>query len=247
MSAARLFAVVPAAGIGSRVGGERPKQYQSLAGQPVLQHSLTALLACPAIEQIVVALRAHDHWADSVPALGDRRVRRVVGGAERADSVLAGLCALATVGAPHDWVLVHDAARPCLQRGDLERLISRSDACGESGEGAILAQPVVDTLKQAGDDGRVIRTIDRRRLWRAQTPQMFRLGELRRALEQALAAGEAVTDEASAMERVGHAVQLVAGAASNLKVTLPEDLALAAFYLAEAAGNAQAVTAPGPH
>jgi 2-C-methyl-D-erythritol 4-phosphate cytidylyltransferase len=142
--------------------------------------------------------------------------------------VLAGLQALAAQAAASDWVLVHDAARPCLQPADSARLIARVTG---SGTGGILAEPIVDTVKQAAEDGLVERTLDRATLWRAQTPQMFRLGELRRALAHAAQQGLPVTDEASAMEMAGYPVQLVAGASSNLKVTVPQDLQLAAWYL----------------
>jgi 2-C-methyl-D-erythritol 4-phosphate cytidylyltransferase len=155
-------------------------------------------------------------------------VRTTTGGEQRADSVLAGLACLDGRAADSDWVLVHDAARPCLCADDLQRLIS---AVRGSDIGGILAEPVVDTVKRASADGLVEATLDRDRLWRAQTPQMFRLGELRSALQRALAAGEAITDEASAMEHAGFPVQLVRGSPANLKVTVAEDLALAAWYL----------------
>jgi 2-C-methyl-D-erythritol 4-phosphate cytidylyltransferase len=144
--------------------------------------------------------------------------------------VQAGLQALSKQAAPDDWVLVHDAARPCLPAQDTQRLITQVTA---SGTGGILAEPVVDTVKQAGADGLVAATLDRSTLWRAQTPQMFRLGELRRALDQAMQQGLEITDEASAMEMAGYPVQLVVGSSRNLKVTVPADLELAAWYLQE--------------
>jgi 2-C-methyl-D-erythritol 4-phosphate cytidylyltransferase len=230
----RLFAVVPAAGLGRRMGGECPKQYLSLGGLPLLHHSVRALLEQARIERVAVALHLADDRAGELPILEDSRILRVTGGTERADSVLAGLQALAEVARDEDWVLVHDAARPCLPQADIERLIERVLA---RGEGGILALPVVDTLKESDDRGHVRTTVDRERFWRAQTPQMFRLGELREALSRALAAGAPVTDEASAMEGAGYPVQLVEGSATNLKVTVPEDLALAAYYLAAARGR----------
>ena len=211
------------------MGGELPKQYLEVAGATLLEHSLSALLRCESLEVVAVVLHPDDRRADALSALADTRVRRVVGGAERSDSVLAGLQALAREFAAEDWVLVHDAARPCLRRADLERLIGEVRA---GGIGGILAEPIVDTVKLAGDDGLVARTLDRNRLWRAQTPQMFRLGELRAALAAARNRGLAVTDEASAMEMAGHPVRLVAGSPGNLKVTVPDDLQLAAWYLA---------------
>ncbi len=221
-------AVVPAAGVGARMAADTPKQYLALAGRTLLEHSLAVLLGNPAIATIAVALHPADERAASLALLQDPRVRLTSGGAERADSVLAALDCLADHAADSDWVLVHDAARPCLPAADLQRLLT---AVCDSGVGGILAEPMVDTVKQADADGRVQATLDRSQLWRAQTPQMFRLGELREALASALAAGTTVTDEASAMELAGHPVQLVRGSAANLKITVPEDLALAAWYL----------------
>ncbi|WP_116364585.1 2-C-methyl-D-erythritol 4-phosphate cytidylyltransferase [Parahaliea mediterranea] len=229
MSPPALYAVIPAAGIGRRMGSELPKQYLRAAGEPLLAHSLRALLKCAAIRRVVVALHPQDQWADGLTELADPRVMRVDGGAERVDSVMAGLDSLQKIAYEDDWVLVHDAARPCLLAKDLQALIDRVSA--GAGGGGILAQPVVDTLKRSADGRRVQATVDRQHYWRAQTPQMFRLGELRAALAAALAAGVAVTDEASAMEWAGHPVQLVEGSAANLKVTVPADLALAEWYL----------------
>jgi 2-C-methyl-D-erythritol 4-phosphate cytidylyltransferase len=226
----RCFAVLPAAGIGARMGVEIPKQYLEIQGRSLLEYSVEALLACDAVSALALVLHPQDAHASTLPLLRDTRVLSAVGGAERSDSVLAGLNALSTVAEEDDWVLVHDAARPCLRAKDVQRLV---DVVIGNGEGGILAQRVVDTVKQATPDGLVQATLDRSRLWRAQTPQMFRLGELRGALELARRDDAPVTDEASAMELAGHPVQLVEGPASNLKVTLPEDLALAAWYLAQ--------------
>ena len=226
----RCHAVLPAAGIGARMGGDTPKQYLQISGTTLLEYSLRALLACEHISTVAVALHPEDSHADGIDLLGNARVRRLEGGAERADSVLAGLQALSLEADDADWVLVHDAARPCVSPGDIEGLIA---AVAGSDCGGILARPVVDTVKQATAEGRVRATLDRSTLWRAQTPQMFRLGELRKALQEALQGGLAITDEASAMELSGYPVQLVPGPASNLKVTVPEDLALAAWYLSQ--------------
>ena len=230
VSPQRCWAVVPAAGVGSRMGADLPKQYLQLAGATVLEHSLNALLASRRLSGVVVALAPDDRRALRLPVFGDERIQRVVGGEQRSDSVQAALAALLEQGDPGDWVLVHDAARPCLPADDLNRLIDRVTA---SGVGGLLAAAIVDTVKQATDAGLVARTLDRNLLWRAQTPQMFRLGELQAALESAKGQGLVVTDEASAMELAGHPVQLVPGSARNLKVTLPEDLQLAAWYLGE--------------
>ena len=233
----RCWAVLPAAGIGSRMGAELPKQYMQLAGATLLEHSLQALLSCARITSVVVALHPQDARARSVPLLCNDRVQTVVGGEQRSDSVLAGLDALFEQAAPQDWVLVHDAARPCLRAADIEALI---EAVSARNIGGILAEPIVDTVKQASVDALVERTLDRTTLWRAQTPQMFRLEELRLALRRAREQALAVTDEASAMELAGYPVQLVAGHAGNLKVTVPADLPLAAWYLqAESTGETQ--------
>ncbi len=227
--ATRCWAVVPAAGVGARMGAPVPKQYLTVAGATVLEHSLRALLACDRIVGLVVALGPGDERGRGLPALGDPRVQVVTGGEQRSDSVLAGLESLARCAEPGDWVLVHDAARPCLETADVERLIERVTA---TGTGGLLAEPIADTVKQAGPDGLVLRTLDRSTLWRAQTPQAFRLDLLREALAGATRRELVITDEASAMELAGHPVQLVPGPASNLKITLPGDLELAAFYLA---------------
>ncbi|MEE4144317.1 MAG: 2-C-methyl-D-erythritol 4-phosphate cytidylyltransferase [Halieaceae bacterium] len=226
----RCWGVLPAAGVGSRMGADLPKQYLQLAGATVVEHSLNALLASPRLAGVVVALHPDDRRAARLPVFGDERVQRVAGGAQRSDSVQAALAALLAQGEPGDWVLVHDAARPCLPADDLERLIDRVTT---SGVGGLLATAIVDTVKQATEAGLVARTLDRTLLWRAQTPQMFRLGELHAALDSARGQGLVITDEASAMELAGHPVQLVPGSARNLKVTLPEDLQLAAWYLGE--------------
>jgi 2-C-methyl-D-erythritol 4-phosphate cytidylyltransferase len=228
MTPERCWGVVPAAGIGSRMAAGLPKQYLQVAGSTLLEHSLYALLASGRLAGVVVALHRSDELAARLPVFADARVRRVVGGEHRSDSVRAALSALLSEGEPQDWVLVHDAARPCLQADDLVRLIERVTAVGTGG---ILAEAIVDTVKEATSEGLVMRTLDRSRLWRAQTPQMFRLGELHTALENAQAQGLAMTDEASAMELAGYPVQLVPASARNLKVTLPGDLQLAAWYL----------------
>jgi 2-C-methyl-D-erythritol 4-phosphate cytidylyltransferase len=158
----------------------------------------------------------------------------VPGGETRSDSVLAALAKLALVASAQDWVLVHDAARPCVLPTEIESLVA---IVKTGGVGGILAEPVVDTVKQASEDGRVVATLDRRCLWRAQTPQMFRVGLLHAALADARASGAPVTDEASAMELAGHPVQLVSGSARNFKVTVPEDLQLAEFFLRTTAGE----------
>ena len=220
-----LWAVVPAAGSGTRMAADRPKQFLQLRGRPLLYWSVAVLLRRDDLRGCAVALApAAELPESSLPQ--DARLSFCAGGASRAASVLAGLASLPA--ADEDWVLVHDGARPCLDRISLDALIHR---VGETGVGGLLAEPVTDTLKQADAALRVQSTVPRDGLWRAQTPQMFRFGELYRALEQALGDDADITDEASAMERAGYPVQLVAGSAVNLKVTHGPDLALAGYYL----------------
>jgi 2-C-methyl-D-erythritol 4-phosphate cytidylyltransferase len=218
------------------MGGDLPKQYLEVAGATLLEHSVRALLQCEQVAAVVVALHPQDTRAATLPLLRDPRVQTVTGAQERSGSVLAALQRLADSALPDDWVLVHDAARPCVQAEDINKLMA---LVINSGTGGILAEPIVDTVKQCDDDLLITATLDRSALWRAQTPQMFRLQALRDALMSAHAQGLPVTDEASAMEMAGHAVQLVAGAAGNLKVTVAADLPLAAWYLqARRGGNA---------
>ncbi|WP_421248568.1 2-C-methyl-D-erythritol 4-phosphate cytidylyltransferase [Aeromonas jandaei] len=221
-----LTAIVPAAGIGSRMGAECPKQYLQLTGKTILEHTLERLLAHPAIGQVIVALAPHDRWFDTLPVAQDERILRVEGGAERAFSVLNALHV-----AQGEWVLVHDAARPCLTHGDLDALIATAMTSG----GAILGSRVRDTMKRSDAAGNIIATVEREQLWHALTPQMFPTGPLRRALEEGLALGATITDEASAMERAGFAVRMVEGRADNIKVTRPEDLSLAGLFLSQQA------------
>ncbi len=222
------WAVVPAAGAGRRMGGAVPKQYLPLAGGSVLDHTIERLLSVPRIDGLLVALSTDDErWAGSRFA-ADPRVTRVAGGEERCHSVLNALRALAGRADADDWVLVHDAARPCVRPADIDRLIER---LRDHPVGGLLAGPLHDTVKRADDLGQIAATLPRETLWRAFTPQMFRLGPLARALEQALADGYLVTDEASAMEHAGFAPLLVEGNPDNIKITRPGDLALAEFFL----------------
>lgn len=222
----RHFAIVPAAGSGSRFGAEKPKQYLSLLGRPLIHHTLAALTACPDIDRVWVILAPDDtewdrhDWSQLGPKLETVRC----GGATRADSVGNGLQAAAMVAADDDWILVHDAARPCLS-GDM--LAALFDELADDPVGGILAVPVADTLKRADTEQRVAATEPRDGLWQAQTPQMFRYGLLREALEKC----RAVTDEAGAIEALGLQPKLVRCDATNLKVTYPADLALAAMIL----------------
>ncbi len=226
--AVRRWAIVPAAGQGSRFGAARPKQYTPLLGRPMLSWTLAALLAEPCIDGIVVSLAQGDtHW-QGLPEFSNPRVRRCTGGTRREHSVVNGLDALDDDARDTDWVLVHDAARPCLRRRDLELLFAalESDAVG-----GLLAVPVSDTLKREVGHQRVGETVARDGLWRALTPQMFRYALLLRALRLCLERDRPVTDEASAIESLGLQPRLVRGRADNVKVTNPEDAALAEAIL----------------
>ncbi len=225
MTPPRFFALVPAAGVGERSGAGQPKQYVEIAGRPMLAHTLAALAAVPRLSQTLVVLSpSDDRFEAALPDCGAWVAR--VGGASRAESVLGGLAELRRRGAgDDDWVLVHDAARCLLQPAWVDALI---DACQHDAVGGLLAQPVADTLKAGGADGRVSATVDRRDKWAAQTPQMFRLGLVERAL---LALGAAATDEASAVEALGLAPRLVRASMANFKVTWPEDFELAQRWL----------------
>ncbi len=222
------WAVVPAAGVGRRMGSDIPKQYLSLNGRQVIEHTLQRLLDHPLIEQTLVALSPNDAWWPATAYANHAGVIAVDGGAERCHSVLNALHRLSEMAADHDWVLVHDAARPCLRVGDIDRLIEQLN---DHPVGGILGMPVRDTMKRADADGQITETVCREGLWHAFTPQMFRLGALREALSQALEQGLQVTDEASAIELAGDSPKLVEGHPDNIKITRPEDLALAAFYL----------------
>lgn len=219
------FALVPAAGSGSRMGAATPKQYLDLLGQPLIWHTIRALSAVPEIARVCVVISAGDEWWDGYDwSAFDRLDVLRCGGATRAESVLNGLreCGAGS----GDWALVHDAARPCLDPALVSAMIAelRDDAVG-----GILAVPVADTLKRAAGEKRILRTEPRDGLWQAQTPQMFRRGELIAALEAGL--GPDITDEASALEKQGRSPKLVMGSPWNLKVTWPQDLQLAEMIL----------------
>ncbi len=227
-SSPRFWVVIPAAGSGMRMGAALPKQYLPLAGSTVIEHSMARLAALPGVAGLVVALAADDpYWSALKLQLGVP-VQRITGGAERCHSVLAALTWLLGVADAHDWVLVHDAARPCVRRADLQRLLY---TLADDPVGGLLAIPARETKKRADASGRVLQTVDRTDLWKAQTPQMFRLGALHEALSSAINAGVLVTDEASAMERAGLMPRLVEGHSDNIKITRPEDLVLAEFYI----------------
>jgi 2-C-methyl-D-erythritol 4-phosphate cytidylyltransferase len=218
----RYFGLIPAAGSGSRFGSAGAKQYSLLAGKSVLHHAVERLLAAPEIEIVFVVLAPQDtgfrerDWS----AFGARIAPLYCGGATRRDSVLNGLIAAVDAVEPNDWVLVHDAARPCLGQAELRRLI---ETAGKDEVGGILAIPLADTLKRGDEDRRILATEPRDGLWQAQTPQMFRHGMLLRALRGA----PLVTDEAAAIEGLGYKPLLVEGSTRNIKVSFPSDLEMA--------------------
>ena len=229
----RYFALIPAAGVGARMGAAYPKQYATLAGKSMLRHVLDTFAAHEAITHTFAVVSGDDGYIDDVmqddgiaggPSLAGRVTIVHDGGDTRRQSVLNGLLAMRPQIADDEWVLVHDAARPGLSAALVDRLIAgvRDDEVG-----GLLALPVVDTLKRSDSDGRVSATVPRTCLWSAQTPQMFRYGLLKKALE----AAADVTDEAGAIEAMGLAPRLVAGSPRNMKVTLPGDLSLAELYL----------------
>src|SRR5579863_6530537 len=223
----RYWLVMPAAGIGRRFGTHRPKQYAPLCGRTVIEWALAHFLNDERCAGAVVALAPDDpYWAALAPAT----VLVAPGGQERSQSVRNGLAALAERAAGDDWVLVHDAARPCLPREDLDRLLAE---LATHSVGGLLATPAADTLKRADALREVEQTVDRAGLWRALTPQMFRYGRLCEALDGAHAAGRSPTDEAQAIEWLGDHPKLVEGAAANLKITSAADLAIAAALLKE--------------
>lgn len=226
-SSPQVIAVLPAAGIGSRMQADCPKQYLTIGHQTILEHAIHALLRHPRINQVIVAISPEDQQFKTLPIAQDPRVLVAEGGQQRADSVLAGL---QLAGNAH-WVLVHDAARPCLHPDDLERLLAIT---AHTKVGGILAAPVRDTMKRAQVGQNVIaHTVERQDLWHALTPQLFPLELLKICLQRALDEGAVVTDEASALEHCGYHPLLVTGRSDNIKVTRPEDLALAAFYLTQ--------------
>jgi 2-C-methyl-D-erythritol 4-phosphate cytidylyltransferase len=231
MNSPLVWCVVPAAGRGTRVGGDCPKQYLPLAGRPLIEHTLERLATHPRIAGLLVVLGAADAYWSGVDTLHGKPVLTAVGGAQRSDSVLAGIDALPAAVGADDFVLVHDAARPCVRLADIGKLIELAGAA----DGGLLGAPLRDTLKRADAAGRSELTEPRDHRWRAFTPQMFRRAQLSRALREAARQGVNVSDEAMAMEQAGFAPLLVEGAEDNIKVTTAADFALAEFLLARTA------------
>tara|TARA_R110001583_G_scaffold10698_2_gene49051 strand:+ start:19919 stop:20608 length:690 start_codon:yes stop_codon:yes gene_type:complete len=220
-----LSVVIPAAGIGQRVGASIPKQYLPLLGKTIIEHSLLPFLEHPRITRVIVSLAKNDQWFINLPVAQHTKVETVVGGVERVDSVLAAL----KIINGEDYVLVHDAARPCIQQEDINKLIN---AVEDKQQGAILACKVRDTMKRSDQNNTISNTVERENLWHALTPQMFENQQLINAISASSSSGK-ITDEASALEMSGVPVMIVEGRSDNLKVTREEDLKLAAFYLSQ--------------
>ncbi len=226
----RYWAVVPAAGAGKRMQSDVPKQYLEIHGKPVIEYTLEAFISHPLIESVIVAVSDTDGFWPELPVSRHPKIQTAKGGLERCHSVLNCLEHLQTIAGSDDWVLVHDAARPCLIKDDIDKLI-----CGLSDtDGGLLALPVRDTMKRA-ENSFVKETVNREGLWHALTPQMFRLSELQQSLNSAVTRGDMVTDESQAMEKAGYKPRLVKGRPENIKITHRADLALAELYLSRSA------------
>jgi 2-C-methyl-D-erythritol 4-phosphate cytidylyltransferase len=224
-----IWVIVPAAGSGQRMATSTPKQYLEIQGKTILETTLDLFLENDQINKVVVTLAADDVLWSTLPCASNTKVISTLGGSTRALSVCNGLVALRAWVGDADWVLVHDAARPCLSAGALNNFILKLRG---HAVGGILAMPVKDTLKLSKSAAaQIFRTLDRENVWQAQTPQMFRYGLLLNAMQQALTSGHEITDEASAMELAGYSPQLIESDSRNLKVTTPEDLAMATFLL----------------
>ncbi|MFC3150446.1 2-C-methyl-D-erythritol 4-phosphate cytidylyltransferase [Litoribrevibacter euphylliae] len=234
-----LWALVPASGIGSRMQSDRPKQYLTINNRTVLDLTLTRLLAVPGLYGIMLVLSEDDDYWSLSQFASHPKIHTAVGGGERFHSVLNGLKALQSLASDQAWIMVHDAARPCVRVSDIENLIGSATQA----DGGLLGIPAKDTVKQVNtgqsQDGlhRVNSTVDRSKIWLAYTPQMFRLGQLRHAIEQSIEKQSMITDDASAMEMAGFEPIMVEGASDNIKITHPQDLSLAEWYLTKQVSN----------
>jgi len=222
------WAVIPAAGAGTRMGSDIPKQYLKLRDKYILEHTLQIFCRHEKIQGIVVVLAENDPYWGSLEIADNAKILTTVGGVERCHSVQNGLRQLAKTAGADDWVMVHDAARPCLRSADIDKLI---DTLSSGADGGILATPVKDTIKRAGPANQIAETVDRHGLWHALTPQMFRLSKLVSALDEAISKKLLVTDEAQAMELSGEAPVIIQGHPDNIKITNPHDLPLAELFL----------------
>lgn len=223
MSSSPIYAVVPAAGIGKRMGSELPKQYLTIDKKCIIEYALQPLLNHLAIDKVIVSLSKDDQWFEKLKIAQHPKLETVIGGNERADSVLNALNVLPECG----FVMVHDGARPCLTSQDISNLIDSVD----DQQGAILGSLVKDTMKRVNDDGLIEKTVSREQLYHALTPQMFATAPLKSALTAALNENIEITDEASAMEWQGYSVKIIEGCSDNIKVTRPEDLNIARAFL----------------
>ena len=223
----RIWAIVPAAGIGHRYGSAIPKQYLSLCGTPVLLHSIKRLLEIKEVEQIFVPLGSDDTLWKNLE-FSHPKVKTITGGCDRSQSVINALEGLSNLAKEEDWVLVHDAVRPCVTEFDIKKIIRevRNDDVG-----GLLAYQVVDTIKELDDSDGVVKTIDREKLWCALTPQMFRYELIKKALRAAVLSDQPVTDEASAIEFLGLSPKIIPGEKSNIKITSAEDMLLAELII----------------
>lgn len=228
----KIWAVVPAAGSGTRFSKTELKQYQTIENKTVLEHSLARLFELP-LAGCVLAVNPHDSVIHTLPCIQDAKVHLCEGGRERVDSVLNGLEYLSKIASPEDYVLVHDAARPCVALESLKALLS---AIEQNKTSAILAIPVRDTLKLANHH-QIVKTVDRTALWQAQTPQIAKIAVLKKAIVYAIEQGQTITDEASALEYMSESVTIVQGRSDNIKITYPDDLALAKLILASQHNN----------
>jgi len=228
MMLSRFWGVIPAAGVGRRMGGGLPKQYLRLRDCPIILHTLKKLASTPLIEGVIVVIGKDDPYWPELNIPTDIPVRVITGGEHRVHSVWKGVESIAPELNNNDWILVHDAARPCVRNADIVKLV---DAVSDHDCGGILATPVRDTMKQSLGNNVIKTTLDRSTMWHALTPQMFRATLLYEALKAGLKYPDKITDEASALELLGYSPLLVEGHADNIKITRPEDLALADFYL----------------
>lgn len=226
-----IWALVPASGVGRRMLAERPKQYLELNGRFILDHTLERLLSIPELSGVILVLSDDDRYWSCSDYYNHPKIQIASGGDERFHSVINGLQLLDTLTNEDTWVMVHDAARPCVRLSDISNLMS--SVMGH--DGGLLGIPAKDTIKRVSADASVQSTIDRSKIWMAHTPQMFRSNELRLSLNQANEQGAMVTDDASAMELAGYRPLMVEGSADNIKITHPEDLALAGWYLEQQA------------
>lgn len=228
MGSQKIWGFVPAAGVGARMGANRPKQYLELAGRTVLACTLSRLCTHPKINGVMVGISDSDAYWRDMEVETPKLIGSSEGGVERANTVLNGLQSLSKLAQPGDWVLVHDAVRPCVRHSDIDRLI---DAVSNDQVGGLLGRPVNDTIKSVSAEGEILKTVDRSTLWRALTPQMFRLQELEGAIHDAIEAEIAITDESSAIEWTGRLPKMIVGHMDNIKITVAEDLRLAELYL----------------